>query len=293
MLHRFANTYPIAVEPTQAASHKDSEVWDPSDQGNSPSNQQNKGSSTQEYAAADHGVARAGDTAGSSSPEPGQSSVQADKEAKFAVPPSTQADHPKEVIETSEQNNATAKTEDATARPTAPGLTTSGSAAGAAAESEKVKEEMKQQPGVQLTLPGAKIPFNLSRSAAIKERYARLEIPITGIPGTRENQKPVKPRGQFLVANRSKKDIEQMMPRLAEFLNTFNPYINIGVLIVLAFLGWGVGTIGFSWIWVAIAAVGGGAYFNRVRGRFMKKPKEVTVKIEETVLSVSSLLLQS
>ncbi|KAJ3289617.1 hypothetical protein HK104_007345 [Borealophlyctis nickersoniae] len=245
------------------------------------------GQSTQRYTSSSGDVARAGtsDTHDASGPQPGQSSVQADKESRFAVPASSQVDGPAQVIGDQETETPATKTDSGAARPTAPGFVSSGTSDASNREAEQVKKEMKEHPASALTLPGSTIPFALSRSAAIKEHYARLELPITGIPGTKENKEQVVPKGQVLVAKRSRTDIEHMVPRLAEFLNTFNPYINVGVLSSFGFVGWGVGAVGFHWLWIILVAIAGGMYVLKLRGKFLKKP-ELKHKNEEGVLSL-------
>ncbi|KAJ3003927.1 hypothetical protein HKX48_001498 [Thoreauomyces humboldtii] len=144
----------------------------------------------------------------------------------------------------------------------------------------------------KLQTSAGQTPWAFSRSAAMKEKFKQLESPITGIPGTKENPKmdPSFHSGTYRSCERSDKDLNgRILPNIAHFLMTMNPYINIAVITGCALAGWVIGTFGWSWLWTLFGGIGLALYCAKIRLSmsravdFEKKRNEATLTLGENV----------
>ncbi|KAJ3185439.1 hypothetical protein HDU87_000060 [Geranomyces variabilis] len=144
----------------------------------------------------------------------------------------------------------------------------------------------------KLQTHASKIPFAFARSEALKEKFKQLESPITGIPGTKENRSkdPAYISGTYRSCERSDKELNsRILPSIAHFLMTLNPYINIAIITGGALGGWMIGNWGWSWVWTAFAGICLALYVSKIRTSmsramdFEKKRNEATLKLGENV----------
>ncbi|KAJ3137443.1 hypothetical protein HDU90_001844 [Geranomyces variabilis] len=144
----------------------------------------------------------------------------------------------------------------------------------------------------KLQTHASKIPFAFARSEALKEKFKQLESPITGIPGTKENRTkdPTYISGTYRSCERSDKELHsRILPSIAHFLMTLNPYINIAIITGGALGGWMIGNWGWSWVWTAFAGICLALYVSKIRTSmsravdFEKKRNEATLKLGENV----------
>ncbi|KAJ3154200.1 hypothetical protein HDU86_004744 [Geranomyces michiganensis] len=144
----------------------------------------------------------------------------------------------------------------------------------------------------KLQTHASKIPFAFARSEALKEKFKQLESPITGIPGTKENPKrdPAYISGTHRSCERSDNELNsRILPSIAHFLMTLNPYINIAIITGGALGGWMIGNWGWSWVWTAFAGICLALYVSKIRTTmsravdFEKKRNEATLKLGENV----------
>lgn len=164
-------------------------------------------------------------------------------------------------------------------------------------EAESAFSGMKTAPGVnpteaKLQTEASKIPYTHSRAAAIKEKWKGLESPITGTPGTPENAKPTPESlsGTYRSAERSHKELEgRILPRIAHFMMTLDPFINIAGVTASGLTGWLIGTWHWSYVWMILLGICLALYVVKIRTTmsravdFERKRNEATLHLGEGV----------
>ncbi|KNC96790.1 uncharacterized protein SPPG_07995 [Spizellomyces punctatus DAOM BR117] len=144
----------------------------------------------------------------------------------------------------------------------------------------------------KLQTEASQIPYAFSRAAALQEKFKILESPISGIPGTKENPTPTEESlsGTYRSASRSHKEMqEKILPGLAQFLMTFDPFINIAGVTAMGLAGWLIGTWGWSWIWTIMAGICLALYVIKIRTTmsravdFERKRNETTLHLGDNV----------
>ncbi|KAI8816213.1 uncharacterized protein EV422DRAFT_546542 [Fimicolochytrium jonesii] len=152
-------------------------------------------------------------------------------------------------------------------------------------------EGVRTAPGVhesekELKTVASGTPWAFARSAALKEKFQGLESPITDIPGTPENPKRDEHylSGTFRSCERSQAELEKhVLPKLAQFLMTSDPFVNVGFVTVFGIVGWCIGNWNWSWLWALFLGVGYALYTLRIRST-MQKAVDFELRRNEAVL---------
>ncbi|KAI9102565.1 hypothetical protein DFS34DRAFT_701363 [Phlyctochytrium arcticum] len=141
-----------------------------------------------------------------------------------------------------------------------------------------------------LQTKASQIPYQASRAAALKEKFKGLESSISGLPGTKENPTPDENyySGTYRSATRSAKEMhEKILPAVAQFLMTFDPFVNIAGITVVALVAWSIGNWGWSWIWTVLGGICAALYIVKIRGT-MAKAVDFERKRNEATLSLGT-----
>ncbi|KAJ3285306.1 hypothetical protein HK104_009543 [Borealophlyctis nickersoniae] len=152
---------------------------------------------------------------------------------------------------------------------------------------------LKAQGPLQDTLSKAQGPIKSTISKAqqpINEALHKAEVPVANAMSALEQQihkvlatQPPPPETESGIAS----DLKRALPRAAEYLMTLNPVISLALMAGASLIGWSIGNLGWSWLWVLILSVSGVLYVTKLRTT-MSQAVSFETKRNEAILALGN-----